>query len=390
MSSSDLELLDSLTAFVRETTQEFFSASSREDIEQIVQERFHESDLYTAGRVVESLPDVALVEHDRGGSAWTVSSKAIRLTDSTVSGDGQPVRQLPDRTDDHSGSWAFVSLEAGRTVYGGLVIHATRTDAFDERELAALEWFGDTVSQAINAVENRRLLFASAVTEIRVDCPETPLQAVAADASCRLSLESFVPSSDDRILAYCETASASADEIVTVAERVEEIAASRVVSGGSSSVAEFSITHGSPLFAFVEGMANLCAVHADEQTCTVVAEIASGTCALPTLERIREDCPDASLVAKREHNLPPSSVSSRVAPPADSLEALTDRQREVLEAAYRSGYFRWPREATAEEVAARLGVSSPTLHKHLRQAQERLLEELFDSDPATDGSRVTE
>jgi predicted DNA binding protein len=68
------------------------------------------------------------------------------------------------------------------------------------------------------------------------------------------------------------------------------------------------------------------------------------------------------------------------------MESLTDRQLEVLEAAYRGGYFRWPRDATAEEVAESLGISSPTLHKHLRHGEARVFEALFDSDSETDSS----
>ncbi|MFP8956863.1 helix-turn-helix domain-containing protein [Natrialbaceae archaeon A-CW3] len=377
---TDEELLYQLTTFVRETTHEFFSATSRDDIEEIVRNRFRESDLYTVGCIIDSLPDVALAERDRRGEAWTVSSKAIRLSDPILASDTAEFPQLPELETREGGAWAFVSLEAGRTLYGGLVIHASRSDAFDEGELAAIEWFGDTISQAINAVENRRLLFANAVTEIRIDCPATPMQTVAETACCGLSLVSFVPTSDDQILAYWDTISASPDEVENVAETIDEITASRAVGGDGSTVVEFVITDGSPLFAFVEGMANLSAVHADKQTCTVVAEIASGTCAVPTLARIHDYCPDATLIAKREHNLPASSMSNRVALPTDSLDSLSDRQREVLEAAYRSGYFRWPRDTTAEEVAESLGISSPTLHKHLRRAEERLFEELFDPE----------
>ena len=375
---TDEELLYQLTTFVRETTQEFFSATSRDDIEKIVRDRFRESDLYTAGRVTEIHPDVVLAEHDQTDEAWTVSSKAIRLSDPGLLSDVQEYEQLPELEPLDDGAWAFVSLEAGRTVYGGLVIHARRPDAFGETELAAIEWFGDTISQAINAVENRRLVFANAVTEIRIDCPDAPLQKVAEHASCRLNLESFVPTNDGSILVYCETPSTSEGDVVAVAETVDGIEATRAIGEDPTDIVEFVITEGSPLFAFVDGMASLRKVHATEETCIVVAEIASGTCAVPTMDQIHEHCPGATLIAKREHDLPPADVPHQWTPSEDSVDALTDRQCEVLEAAYRGGYFRWPRDSTAEEIAESLGISPPTLHKHLRRAQEQLCEELFE------------
>jgi predicted DNA binding protein len=60
------------------------------------------------------------------------------------------------------------------------------------------------------------------------------------------------------------------------------------------------------------------------------------------------------------------------------LDELTGRQREALEAAYRAGYYAWPRESTAEAVAATLDIAPSTLHAHLRKAQETILAALFD------------
>ncbi|MFB6126776.1 MAG: helix-turn-helix domain-containing protein [Halolamina sp.] len=56
---------------------------------------------------------------------------------------------------------------------------------------------------------------------------------------------------------------------------------------------------------------------------------------------------------------------------------LTDRQREVIETAYRMGYFEYPRESNAETVADELGVGVSTFAEHLAAAQSRLLTELF-------------
>jgi predicted DNA binding protein len=58
---------------------------------------------------------------------------------------------------------------------------------------------------------------------------------------------------------------------------------------------------------------------------------------------------------------------------------LTDRQREVVEIAYHSGFFEWPRDSTGEEIAETLGVSPPTVHKHLRAAERKLLAAILGS-----------
>ena len=58
---------------------------------------------------------------------------------------------------------------------------------------------------------------------------------------------------------------------------------------------------------------------------------------------------------------------------SDSPAALTDRQREVLAAAYEAGYYDYPRRATQDEVASTLGISGSTVAEHLRHAEAALV-----------------
>jgi hypothetical protein len=57
---------------------------------------------------------------------------------------------------------------------------------------------------------------------------------------------------------------------------------------------------------------------------------------------------------------------------------LTDRQREVLTTAYRMGYFDYPREANASEVAESLDIGPSTFMSHLVAAQSKLFAALVD------------
>ncbi len=56
---------------------------------------------------------------------------------------------------------------------------------------------------------------------------------------------------------------------------------------------------------------------------------------------------------------------------------LTDRQLEVLQTAYRMGYFEQPRTANATEVAAALDIDPSTLTEHLSAAQSKLFEDVL-------------
>lgn len=61
----------------------------------------------------------------------------------------------------------------------------------------------------------------------------------------------------------------------------------------------------------------------------------------------------------------------------DGLDALTDRQREVLFVAYERGYFEVPRQVTTEELAESLDLERSTVAEHLRNAESTLLSEVL-------------
>ena len=56
---------------------------------------------------------------------------------------------------------------------------------------------------------------------------------------------------------------------------------------------------------------------------------------------------------------------------------LSDQQLEVLETAYRMGYFKVPQEVTAEEIASELGISRSTLSERLRRVEHNFCALLF-------------
>jgi predicted DNA binding protein len=116
---------------------------------------------------------------------------------------------------------------------------------------------------------------------------------------------------------------------------------------------------------------------ADDGTGQFVVEVPTDEDARALVDHLRRAFPDTRLDAKRERERP---IDRADGVPAAAVEDLTDRQREALEAAYFGGYFDWPRESTAEEVAESLDIAAPTLHGHLRKAEASLITALFEGD----------
>lgn len=60
-------------------------------------------------------------------------------------------------------------------------------------------------------------------------------------------------------------------------------------------------------------------------------------------------------------------------PESPNISQLSDRQREVFLLAREHGYYGWPREVTARELADMLDITKTTFLEHLRKAESKLL-----------------
>jgi hypothetical protein len=86
------------------------------------------------------------------------------------------------------------------------------------------------------------------------------------------------------------------------------------------------------------------------------------------LDEIREEmCADIDVEGLKSPN-----TRTCGAPPKSTL---SERQREVFELAQRRGYYSWPRQTSASDLADALDVSKTTLLEHLRKAESKLLDD---------------
>ena len=86
---------------------------------------------------------------------------------------------------------------------------------------------------------------------------------------------------------------------------------------------------------------------------------------------------DVQLLAKQESD-------TSFDPSLDTmLDVLTPRQREVVETAYRVGYFDSPRHVSGKDVAEMFDFSNSTFHEHIRKAEQTLFENLIEDTRST-------
>jgi len=64
----------------------------------------------------------------------------------------------------------------------------------------------------------------------------------------------------------------------------------------------------------------------------------------------------------------------------NELDKLTTRQKEVLKAAKKYGYYRYPREISTEELAKKIKCSKATLIEHLRRIENKLITSILEKN----------
>jgi len=275
---------------------------------------------------------------------------------------------------------AVVPITYGDTTHGLLALGATGEDAFgsDERELlASVGW---QIGQAITDIKRRNLLLADSVTELefRVESERAFFVAASRDLGAAFELQGLVPGEGGSLLYFVTMRGASPEDVVDFAADADGIENARLIRDyGERYLVEFVVAGEEPATTLTELGGHVTEFTVEDGAGRVTAEFTTETDVRTVFNGFQSAFSESALFSKREVERPVQTTDGF----RRSLEDdLTDKQQSVLRAAYLAGYFEWPRGSTAEELADSIGVSSPTLHNHLRKAQQKLLTAFFDDE----------
>jgi predicted DNA binding protein/DNA-binding response OmpR family regulator len=402
-----LERLQRITSVIRDIDKELVVATSREEIEREVCERLVNADPYqlawigdyavsfeqTTPRALAgedaTLDDRVVTDGGDGLIAEAVSTNEVQVVEDLSSEAGQQLLEPIESGDDHQRltAAAVVPLIYRDTVYGVLNLCTDEEGVFDERELAVLSELGDSIANAINSVESKKLMLADTIVELEFDVSDESdvFVALSTETGSRIELKGFVPAADGDLTCYLEVTGASTETFLDAATEMTDIKTVRGIGESTGeNLYECRVTGSTVVLSLIEAGANVESMQADDGRAHVSATVAPETDVRTVVETIQEGFDHVDLVAKRETERELQSTENF----RQSLEnQLTDRQYSVLEAAYSAGYFDWPRGSTAKEIANSLELAPPTLHEHLRGAQKQLIETFFSETGNLDADR---
>jgi PAS domain S-box-containing protein len=397
--NDQLTTVNRINETIREIDQALVRAETREEIEHTVCDRLTADDRFSfawigsmdaAGKTVT--PD-AWAGAERGyldGQSFAISETGVEPAGRTAAtGELTMVANVPGalreeawRKDALSRDYlsvVSVPLVYNDLSYGVLTVYAEVQDAFKPLIRDVFEELGKTIASAISANERKQALLTTSITRAGFGVEDSSflLSRLARDASCTVSYQGGARQTADGSYVFVEVAdapvevAANAARDLVVVDSVQEIAARE--SGGilrlrlsRSFVAQELADHG----VLFHGAS------ATPESTSLVVDIPESVDAALVRTLLEDAFDDIELVSKRTRDQAAEhSVGSRL------FEALTDRQLEVVQTAYYSGFFESPRECSGEEIADVLGISPSAFYQHSRAVQRTLFSTLFDEEP---------
>lgn len=388
-------ILERIEGLVQDTVEVLVEARTREEVERDVCAQFVAADPYVFAWL--SRPDVreeTLVAREWAGiDDLDVAEEAVPIAGdgpgaaAFSSGDSQVVDLAA--VDDDAEEWLGAAREAGvrsamaipleytDASYGVLYVCADRTDAFDEREQVVLESLGRAVANAVNAIESGRILSANRVVELEftVDDRDLLFGRLSDATGARVASAGTVSQEDGSLRVYLTTTGAAGDAVQEALEADPAVAAvTRVAEHDGESLFDVTVTE-SLVATLVDHGAVPKRIESERGVVRYAVELPYETEAREVFGLVADRYDNTDLVGYHEHERP---VRTQQEFRAALAERFTDRQETALRSAYLGGFFEWPREVDGDELARGMDISRPTYHQHLRAAQQKVFEELFD------------
>jgi len=392
-----VDALNNLNAVIREITTAVIEQSTREEIEATVCERLAATDSYSLAWVgeVDTASNTVDVRTEAGAMGYTdgitisVDGDDPLATGPTGTalrtGEIQVVNDIP--TDSGHDPWrkqveayglrssATIPIVHEKTVYGVLNIYADRPNAFAQQERAVIDQLGEIIGHAIAATERKQALLSTELVELeyRIRDIGTVFDAPV-DINGTTTLDHVVPISNTEFLVYGTVTDAAIETVTGLVDVLPHWTAVEFYSETDPVRFELRMSD-PPVLSEIASHGGYIdsGVMEDGDYCMTI-HLAPTADVSRVADLVRDTYPQVEML-RRQQISKPNEGSSRIQ--RRLTETLTDRQSTVLEMAYHAGYFGWPRDSCAEDIAATLGVAPATFHQHMRKAQKQVFDELL-------------
>lgn len=272
-------------------------------------------------------------------------------------------------------SVASVPIQYNDLTYGVLSVYANQPRAFEGVLGDLLGDLGGTIGNAVNGLETKRSLHSE--TRVELGLRIVDRDALASRMSMALGepvrIDGTIPDDEGRSVVYIQTAG-DPDRLPASVLAVESVDRPE---DGDAARAAVTVTRPTLFDRLVDYGVTVERFRVESDTAEITVDIPPSGDVRQLIEALDNHYDRVDLVSRREKS---SGENANGSFPDTVGDRLTDRQYEVVQTAYLSGYFEWPRASTGEEVAETLDITQPTFNRHLRTVEQTLFSVFFGDD----------
>lgn len=394
-----LAALDDLNAVVREITTGVIEQSTREEMEETVCEGLAAADSYrfawigevdgnsqhvrlrTEAGVEDYLDGVTITvdpddPHSQGPTGRAFYTESVQTSrDALAEPRFEPWEEIPERYEFRSS--AAVPIVHEESIYGVLNVYADRPHAFEGQELDVIGQLGAVLGHAIAALDRKRALMSDEVVEIDfrlTDVRET--LGIDGPEDEHVSLGRTVSIGDGEFLVYGTANESGVEFLRDVVSTLPHWRGLDVLDETGDEVRIQAHLAEPPVLAAIAshgGSIDEFLIEDDEIYMRI--HLAPSSEVREVVDVVHERYPTAEMLSRQQIDRPEDGSEQLHQTIA---AALTERQQVALETAYNMGFFERPRVQSGAEIAATLGISTATLHQHLRKAEQQIVEIALD------------
>jgi DNA-binding CsgD family transcriptional regulator len=382
IASFDLTRHHELEKSIYDVLNALVTYSSRRDLEEAFCERLVEMDRYEAAWIGKGDGDVE-VRASAGTSGYleALDERFCSLDEADEPGvsavsSGEPTDVFSTK---NTKVWGEIASEHGIQAgvalplshegveHGTLVVYTSDTKYLAPWRRDILADYADAIGYALSAAMWRWALTAKAAAVVDIEFTGSKLSELCAAAGCEsCEVESVVPQSDGTVYYLSTDSSFKPEDIARGFERV------RPYGDSSRDARAILIEEVTPEREIAQKGGRIRKFQVTQETVEISVVVPDPEGLRTMTEEFQDRYSNASVsVEWGEEGGYISSVST-------PESALTERQYEVLEAAYRHGYFDADSGCNLTELADNLDISRWTVSEHLQAAQRKLFSRMLD------------
>lgn len=204
-----------------------------------------------------------------------------------------------------------------------------------------------------------------------------PFVGLSEREGCTFELAKMIPRGETEYAEYFNISGTDPERMLDLLAGHENVEVTLLKAYESGGLFELIVPDRYPAYALAELGAIPQQVRGKDGTGHIVVDIPAEYDPPAVVESFMAEYPDVQLTCKHQKSAA-TPLFTRSGFEQVMQSQLTDRQEEVLRAAFERGYYEWPRDCTGQELAEDLDISSATFSEHIHAAERKLLTLMFD------------